>query len=138
MNVCSVTKELVLHTANLYKDILIQDGVVNLHATLFALGFYIDKEDYLKGIRVVENVYVRCLDYPSKVYKTTVYNGNIRKAVSSVKNGRIFYDKENYHQLKPFYEKYEILQPFDVRPFVDEKALKDILKIGHWFYYNKE
>lgn len=137
-NVCSVTKEFVEQTANLYKEYLIKDGEINLYATLFALGFYIDRESYHKGVYKVEDVYVRCLDVPSKVYPTTVYNGNIRRAVKSVKNGYIKFDKHNYHCLKPIYDKYEVLQPFDVSPYVDENLLKDILEIGDWMSYNKE
>ena len=138
-NLCSVTKELVYEVANMYPDYLIsEEKGINIPATLFALGFYIDKGDYLKGVRVVEDVYVRTLQDPEHVYKTKLYTGVIRKAVRSVKGGKIIYKKDQYHFLKPYYEKNSVLQPNTLEKYVCPEDIKVIFKVGEESFYGKE
>ena len=130
-NLCAVTKELLYDTANAYPDILLGDGgEVKIQATLFTLGFYIDREDYLKGVRIVDNVYIRHPEDACHVYKTTLYTGNIRNAVLGVEEGKIVYDRSQYHHLQPLYNEFEVLQSFDINKHVSKEDLEYILDVG--------
>jgi hypothetical protein len=134
-NLASVTHELVLEVAATNPKLFIKEGEINLSPILFFLGFYIDNNDYLKGIRIVKDIMVRDSKVPSKVYLTTVYTGKVRRVVTGVCEGRLVYDKEKFHPLKALYEKHEVLQPVNLDV---SKVMFDIVDIGSVLYYNKD
>ena len=138
-NLASCTKEFIEAVANIYPEYLIdKDGNVDICATLYLCGFHITNKDYLRGIRITEDAVVRSWKYPYMTYKTTVYSGKCRKAVKGVDSeGKVLYDMNKWHCMKPFYEKCEILQPTNLEAYIDVSTLRNILEIGDMVSYNK-
>lgn len=135
---CAVTKELIEEVATTYPDLFITNGVTDIHKVLYCLGFKLDEKDYLKGVRTVEDVIIRCMDKPYMTYTTDLYTGRLRKAVDSVDSkGNITYHKTRFHNMKYLYDRYEVLQPVHLEKYIDMSNLVNVLEIGSYNYYMK-
>lgn len=131
---CSVTYELVHEVARMFPDLFINenDDIITLRV-LWSLGFDIKPSDeyYLRGVHEVKDVIIRNNKKPSEVYKTSLYNGNIRRAEEGVyKNGKVKYSKKQWHPLKDLYDKFEVLQPKNLLHYFTKEDMMSILDIG--------
>lgn len=115
---CSVSQEFVEFIAAKDEDNLMRNGLPILDKILFILGFDVrlskEQEDRSKvghGVITLRNVMIRNPSIPSQVYKTTVYNGQVRNEIASVIAGNITYKKNTPHYMQSLYMKTEILTP---------------------------
>lgn len=132
---CSVSHELLLATANKYPNKLIQKGKVNIPATLFMLGFYIDFAKLHNQYSVVKDARIRCKDRPYETYKTTFYNGTVRNEVVSwdMEKRKPVYDKSKLHFMHKLYKEIEVLTVGDI----PEEYCVNINTIGEADQYTK-
>jgi hypothetical protein len=137
-NLAAVTHEMVLETAKKAPELFMKKGVVDIYTVLFFLGLRINQKDYQKGIRTSTGVYVRNHLLPHLLYKTTVYSGKVRNAVECVIDGKIYYNKDEMHELKPLYDKYKVLQPKNIYDYIAKEDMVDVLSIGSVLDYNKK
>lgn len=137
-NLASVTKEMVAETAKSNPELFVKDGEIDLYTVLYALGFYIDKNDYQKGIRTTEDVIVRNHLQPEFTYITTVYAGKCRRAVKFVRDGKIVYDKNKWHSNKELFEQREVLAPDNIYEYIPKHTMANVLEIGDINFYNKD
>jgi hypothetical protein len=134
---CSVTKELVFEVAYSNKDKYIDgNGNIRIAEVLHALGFKVEKGGYYRGYYINENVYVRDNLRPHLVYKTSVYNGEVRNEIIGKElNGDYKYGVRK-HKLASAYERLEILQPPVLGKYIAEESFKNIDDIGEVEAYN--
>ncbi|AUR87452.1 coil containing protein [Vibrio phage 1.101.O._10N.261.45.C6] len=139
--VCSVTRELVQEVAdsnpNVFKT---PNGSINEVAVLYYLGFHVDassKYNY-QGVYILDEVYVRDYKNPERCYRTTVYNGRLRKAHKTDAKGKVLFNEKGkplyskaWHELYDVYINVEVLQPSDLKAFVSEDRFENILDVGN-------
>ena len=135
---CSVTRELVYEMAHTNKPYFTdKKGQIDIPKVLHALGFKVDQGGRFRGYYKVEGVYVRDNKRPSIVYKTDVYNGEVRnKIVGRSPRGEVVYGREK-HKLYTAYEKVEVLQPTTISKYILEGDFKSIDSIGDIVAYNE-
>ena len=128
---CSVSKELVEYVARLLPDTLMDsNGSPKITETLFYLGFKIKPHNKNLNYYTLPHVLIRDNSMPHKVYRTTVYNSQLRnEAVGIDVNGKIRYNNKS-HWLKKYYDKFEILTPTNIGEIIAKDLIQDISEIG--------
>lgn len=132
---CSVTKEFVNYVADLCPEYLKSpSGKVITPAVLFILGFEIDFDGKYNSFYTINDAIVRTKDKPYETYRTTVYNGKVRKELigwDSFKEQPI-YHKTKYHMFETKYANKEILTIGNI----PENLIVNIDQIGDIIAYN--
>ena len=134
---CAVSKEFVQKVASLAPEMLMNGDNININRTLFLLGFDLSytgdfSNQYGKQCYTVfKDVMIRNPAMPSKVYKTDIYNGQLRNEVDYVVDGKVTY-KNQKHYLERVYMDNEIIT-IDTIP---EDVLTNIVDVGIKQHYD--